>query len=58
MNVNNARPLLAFWLLALAAALIALLGLRAGAGADVRTGTPTEQVTSGGPEAPGTPASH
>ena len=46
MNVNNTRPLLAFWLLALAAAVIALLGLRAGAGTEVRTDSPTQHVTS------------
>jgi hypothetical protein len=42
--VNRARTLLAFWLLALAAAVIAALGLRA-AGAEVRTDTPTQRVT-------------
>ena len=47
MNVNNTRPLLAFWLLALAAAVIAVLGLRAGTGVEIRTDPPTQQVTSG-----------
>jgi hypothetical protein len=55
VKVNNARPLLAFWLLALAAAVIALLGLRAGAGAEVRTDTPTQHVTSAAQPAPAPP---
>jgi hypothetical protein len=46
VNVNNARPLLAFWLLALAATLIALLGMRAGAASEVRTDSPAQHPTS------------
>jgi hypothetical protein len=48
VNVNNARPLLAFWLLALLAAVISLLGLRAGPGTEVRTDAPTQHITSAG----------
>jgi hypothetical protein len=58
VNLNRARPLVAFWLLALAAALITLMGVRADGGSEVRTDTPPAQhpTSAAQPAARGAPA--
>lgn len=55
MNAHHVRPLLAYWLLVLVAALIASLGMRAGTpGVDVPRGSPTGPAPSLTPsQAPG-----
>ena len=51
MNANHARPLLAFWLLAIAAAVITSVGLRApSADIEVRAGSPAPVTGTGSPE--------
>lgn len=51
MNANHARPMLAFWVLAAAAALITGLGLRGSDSAvTVRAGSPSPVSRSGSPE--------
>jgi hypothetical protein len=53
VNANRARPMLAFWLLALAAAVIAALGLH-GTAVQVRTDSPSQQRTPSSQSAPAT----
>ena len=51
VNANHARPLAAFWLLAIAAAVLTVVGLRADSDGNAGRPAPASQVTShGAPE--------
>ena len=51
MNANHARPMAAFWLLALVAGVITVLGLRADGGhVTLRSGAPSPVTRSASPE--------
>ena len=51
VNANHARPLAAFWLLAIAAAVVTAVGLRADGGGDPGHSPPPSRVTArGAPE--------
>ena len=51
VNANHARPMMAFWLLAIVAAVITSVGLRAGSThIQVRAGSPSAVSSSGSPD--------
>lgn len=50
MNANHARPLAAFWLLAIAAAVVTGMGLRSDGGSTVRPASPSTVTSTGAPE--------
>jgi hypothetical protein len=51
VNANHARPMLAFWLLAIVAAVITSVGLRAGSpNIEVRAGSPSPVSGTGSPD--------
>jgi hypothetical protein len=50
LNANHARPLAAFWLLAIAAAVVTGMGLRSDGGSPVRPAPPSTVTSTGAPE--------